>query len=157
LQERNEVRVFEARNLSKASVLSISTKHVLQRFVEKREAEKNEHDLKRFRSEGSPSEIVGRPCSREEQRALLQVTGDPRPILFTLLGLSLAGSNPDDEWLGHGRHGENLGHWGKREDGELNVPPRGACARGDLFAHGVAIKCFGGGYFRNRHASNASQ
>jgi hypothetical protein len=40
------VRVFETGNVSKASVLGICTKHVLQRLVEKRKAEKNEDDLK---------------------------------------------------------------------------------------------------------------
>jgi hypothetical protein len=139
LQERNEVRVFEARNLSKASVLSISTKHVLQRFVEKREAEKNEDDLKRLRGEHSPPEVVRRARSSEEQRTLFQAAGDPRPVVLALLCLSLAGSNPDKEGFGHGRHGENLGHRWKREDGELNVPPGRAFAGGDSLAHGVAI------------------
>ena len=46
LQERNKVRISEARNVSKASVLGICTKHVLQRLVEKLQAEKNEDDLK---------------------------------------------------------------------------------------------------------------
>ena len=92
-------------------------------FVEKREAEKNEDDLKRLRGERSPPEIVRRARSSEEQRTLFQATGDPRPVVLALLGLSLAGSNPDNEGFGHGPHGENLGHRWKREDGELNVPP----------------------------------
>ena len=36
LQERNELRIFETRNVSKASVLRICTKQILQRFIEKR-------------------------------------------------------------------------------------------------------------------------
>ncbi len=125
--------------VSKASVLGICAKHVLERLVEKREAEKDEDDLKRLRGERSPPKVVRRARSSEEQRTPLQAGGDPRPVVFALLCLSLAGSNPDDEGFGHGRHGENLGDRWKREDGELNVPPRGAFAGGDSLAHGVAV------------------
>ena len=89
LQQRNEVWIFEARNVSKAGVLGICTKHVLQCLVEKRHAEQNEHDLKRLRSERSPPEVVRRPRGGEEQRVLFQAARDPRPVVLAPLCFSL--------------------------------------------------------------------
>ena len=63
------MRILEAGNVSKASVLGICTKHLLQRLVEKREAEKNEHDLKRLRGQRTPPEVVRRARSSEKQRS----------------------------------------------------------------------------------------
>ena len=63
LQQGNAVRVFEARNVSKAGGRGICTKRVLQCLVEKRQAEKNEHDLKRLGSEPSLPEFVRRTRS----------------------------------------------------------------------------------------------
>ena len=91
LQERNEVRIFEAGDVPKASVLGVCTKHVLQRLVEKRQAEKNEDDLKRLRGQCSPPEIVRRARSREEQRTLFQATRDPGP----LFSRSCASASPE--------------------------------------------------------------
>jgi hypothetical protein len=45
------MRIFEARNVSKESVLGIRTKNVFERLAEEREAEKDEHDLERLRAE----------------------------------------------------------------------------------------------------------
>src|SRR5437773_7831752 len=133
------------------SVLRVSSENFFQGALNQRQLDEHEHRFKRLRSQCFPAAVVKASSRREKERPSLDPMGNPRPVAFPLLKLSLTRHGPCNEWFADRGKMHNIDDARRLDDARFDVSPRCPSTGSQTFAANIAFVGFGESYLRNRH------
>src|SRR5437762_2939583 len=133
------------------SVFRVSSENFFQGALNQRQLDEHEHRFKRLRSQCFPAAVVKASSRREKERPSLDPMGNPRPVAFPLLKLSLTRHGPCNEWFADRGKMHNIDDARRSDDARFDVSPRFPATGTQTFAANIAFVGFGRRCFGDRH------